>query len=57
MSSYYTNSIVKTNVKYTYMTMQNNLVALQKLYPFLAVTHIGKSVLGNPIPCIKFGSR
>ena len=56
MYFYRNNSIVPTNVKYTYSIMEKNISSLKNLYPFLEVFNIGTSVLGKRIPCIKFGN-
>ena len=53
---YRNNSIVSTNVKYTYSIMEQNITSLKNLYPFLEVFNIGTSVLGKRIPCIRFGN-
>ena len=55
MYFYRNNSIVPTNVKYTYSIMEKNISSFKNLYPFLEVFNIGTSVLGKRIPCIKFG--
>lgn len=47
--------IIPTNISYSYSILSMNLNALQKVYPFIEVTFIGNSVLGNPIPCVKIG--
>ena len=56
MYFYRNNSIVPTNVKYTYSIMEKNISSFKNLYPFLEVFNIGTSVLGKRIPCIKFGN-
>lgn len=33
-----------------------NIKALKRIYPFLEITYIGNSALGNSIPCIKIGT-
>lgn len=48
-------SIVPTNISYTYEVLSLNVSALKIVYPFLETGTIGKSVLGNQIPYIKFG--
>ena len=49
------NTIVPTDVSYTYNILQANITSLKTIYPFLEVGSIGKSVLGNPIPYIRIG--
>ena len=36
--------------------MQINLDSLKRLYPFLEIKSIGRSVLGSPLPVIKIGN-
>lgn len=48
-------SIVPTNISYTYDILKLNIPALKTIYPFLETGFIGRSVLGNQIPFIKFG--
>lgn len=49
-------SIIPTNISYNYEILKLNVPALKTVYPFLEVGSIGKSVLGNDIPYIKFGN-
>lgn len=51
----YRSSIVPTDVNYTSTLMSQNIVSLKSAYPFLETASIGYSVLGKPIPYIRFG--
>lgn len=44
-----------TNISYSSSTLQININSLKSLYPFLEISSVGKSVLGNDIPVIKIG--
>ena len=48
-------SIVPTNVSYTSSLLEQNLLAMQVVYPFLEFGTIGLSVLGRPLKYLKFG--
>ena len=48
--------IVPTNINYSYSIMQINIDSLKKLYPFIEVFSVGKSINGNDIPVIKIGN-
>ena len=47
--------IVPTNINYSYSILKINLDSLKLLYPFLQISSVGNSVLGNEIPVIKLG--
>lgn len=49
------NSIVPTNVNYTYSILKDNISSLASAYPFLEFSFIGNSILGRRIPYIRFG--
>lgn len=49
------NTIVKTDISYTYKILELNISALRNVYPFLEFGSIGRSVLGRDIPYIKIG--
>ncbi len=49
-------NIVPTDISYSSDIMYSNISSLQKRYPFLRVTSIGKSVSGKDIPCIIMGA-
>lgn len=48
-------TIVPTNVSYSYSILTMNINAFRRVYPFLEITSIGNSVLGNAIPVIRIG--
>lgn len=49
-------SVVPTDISYSYDIMSLNIRALRRIYPFLEVGSIGRSVLGRNIPYIKLGN-
>lgn len=48
-------SIVPTNVNYNSFLMLQNLIMLNRTYPFLNIQPVGKSVLGKNIYVVKLG--
>lgn len=48
-------SIVPTNVNYNSFLMLQNLIMLNRTYPFLNIQSVGKSVLGKNIYVVKLG--
>lgn len=48
-------SIVPTNVNYNSFLMLQNLISLNRLYPFLNIQSVGNSVLNKNIYVIKLG--
>lgn len=51
----YSFPVVQTNIDYTYNILKRNLFSLQKLYPFITIGSIGKSILGRELFYIKLG--
>ena len=49
-------NIVNTNKPYTYFTMKQNLSLLKTLFPFIDVSVIGKSVLGQDLYLVRLGN-
>lgn len=52
----YNYDIVPPDVKYTYSIMRLNIMGLVQRYPFMQVSSIGNSVLGNTLFMIKLGN-
>ncbi|MFX0548246.1 M14 family zinc carboxypeptidase [Hathewaya histolytica] len=48
--------VVPTDIDYTYEIMEENIKALKRLYPFIEIGSIGKSVLGKELYYIKLGN-
>lgn len=48
-------NIVPTNVNYNYFLMLQNLILLNRTYPFLNIQVVGNSVLGRNIYVVKLG--
>ena len=48
--------IIPTNISYSYEILKINLDTLKNLYPFIEISSVGKSVLGNNIPVVKIGN-
>ena len=49
-------NVVPTDVSYTSLLLNMNITSLKAIYPFLQVSNIGVSTLGNNIPAIRFGN-
>ena len=49
-------NIIKTNKKYTYDNLKNDLIFLNYEYPYFQINNIGKSTLGEKIIYIKLGN-
>ena len=47
--------IVPTNINYSSSILQINLDSLKRLYPFIEIQNVGRSVLGTNIPVVKIG--
>ncbi|MDO5557270.1 MAG: M14 family zinc carboxypeptidase [Clostridia bacterium] len=48
-------SVVNTDISYSYSILNMNISGLKTIYPFLEIGSIGQSVLGNNIPYIRIG--
>lgn len=49
-------NIVPTNTNYNYLLLTQNLIALNRSFPFLNIQTVGNSVLGKNIYVIKLGN-
>lgn len=49
-------SIVPTNINYNSFLMLQNLIDLNRLYPFLNIQSVGNSVFGKDIYVVKLGN-
>ena len=56
MNYFRQDSIISTNVNYSYNVLIKDLHKLTSLYPFISVGSIGKSIMGKDIPFIKIGN-
>lgn len=48
-------NVVQTDISYTYDNLITNISGLLRIYPFLQIGSIGRSVLGKAIPVIRIG--
>lgn len=48
-------NVIQTDISYTYDNLIRNISGLSRIYPFLEIGSIGRSVLGRPIPVIRIG--
>ena len=48
-------NVVQTDISYTYDNLIRNISGLSRIYPFLQIGSIGRSVLGRTIPVIRIG--
>ena len=49
-------SVVFTDISYTSTILYKNVESLKTIYPFLEIGTIGRTVIGNEIPFLKFGN-
>lgn len=49
-------TIINTSIPMSYEVLKINLDGFTKVFPFLQISSIGSSALGNSIPVIKFGN-
>lgn len=49
-------NVVYTDIDYTYEIMEENIKSLKRIYPFIEIGSIGKSVLGKNLYYIKLGN-
>lgn len=52
----YMDEIVPTNIPYSSFILTQNLIALNRRFPFLNIQVVGSSVLGSSIPVVKLGN-
>jgi len=48
-------NVVQTDISYTYENLIRNISGLSRIYPFLQIGSIGRSVLGRNLPVIRIG--
>ena len=48
-------NVVQTDISYTYDNLIRNISGLSRIYPFLQIGSIGRSVLGKALPVIRIG--
>lgn len=48
--------IVPTNISYSSSILQVNLDSLKRLYPFIEITSIGRSIMDKNLPVVKIGN-
>ncbi len=49
-------NIIPTNINYTYSILNTNILELSKVFPFLTVQSVGKSVMGKNLYVLQLGS-
>ena len=55
MNFFRQDSIISTNINYSYNIFIQDLNKLKSIYPFIHTGSIGKSIMGKDIPFIKIG--